>query len=643
MKTLPKIKFTSYLHLSIFTIGIYSFSVTGLALSNLSTPVYTSASAAIKLDKTNFGGGFVLEDWFFARDTVGHNVSSTCEEAKNGGVGSSQVFIGNALVKQVADFTWTSETDLIKKLSGHGYSPEDIEKIFQYHRDTYLGKTLENNEVVFTKLREAKATGIKIIRLPITWAIQYDKSYTFTKPDGQVVTLPAEYDIKGNTIANVPKSNGNVQLIQDPFYSDKKWASIPISQIEAVLKGANQLGMQVILDVHAFPGGSSDGTYNGVWPDAPRFWLPKKEVYQANFRAIFDRLVAWASDLKETDPAAFAGLAGLTPMNEPAHLMGFLEISKNEPLLSKKPVCSATDSTGKIISWGVQPKDVLDTLALAVEDFRASVLSKTQVKLVMNVIETMYNPNDYNPKDQKTYPFSLIGNWWLGITSPEERKVWAAVDIHHYVAWDGGCNNVLTAKHPLYNQTGDLQWNDPGVWKSPIFEKDSSGKTILQYAIKNPDGTYTIIDNDNFNKTYKKTDGTLFVDNRNGFAQIKACSTWFLNVRRELGILDNNELVFASEFSAGTNSDSWKSGSSGRALNNNKPITITNFDTYRNTFLEAQVKNAAEASVEAIFWTWKIENNNFSDWSLSTICNSAKKPSVCGGNSNANANSYPAY
>ena len=33
-----------------------------------------------------------------------------------------------------------------------------------------------------------------------------------------------------------------------------------------------------ILDVHAFPGGSQQGTYNSVWPNRPVFWTESSKV-----------------------------------------------------------------------------------------------------------------------------------------------------------------------------------------------------------------------------------------------------------------------------------------------------------------------------------------------------------------------------
>jgi len=203
-----------------------------------------------------------------------------------------------------------------------------------------------------------------------------------------------------------------------------------------VLKAAGHHRVKVLLDIHAYPGGSSDGTYNGIWPLQPEFWNTGLDsnntpIYQDNFRTIFQNLITWAEGLYSlSDPSYGAGLGALTAMNEPAHLLGIPE---------------ARCANG---SWGIASyQDVLDTLALAVADFRRSSLPAHNVKLYMNVIETMFpttlpsttlsrdvkHPDDLLSGEQV---YSVIGNWWKSITTENERQTWAILDIHHYFAWD---------------------------------------------------------------------------------------------------------------------------------------------------------------------------------------------------------------
>ena len=53
--------------------------------------------------------------------------------------------------------------------------------------------------------------------------------------------------------------------VPDPFYTDQvAFATIPRDWLEEFLVRCSRHGIRVVLDLHAFPGGSSQGTYNGV-------------------------------------------------------------------------------------------------------------------------------------------------------------------------------------------------------------------------------------------------------------------------------------------------------------------------------------------------------------------------------------------
>ncbi|MCC2644995.1 MAG: symbB, partial [Burkholderiales bacterium] len=441
-----------------------------------------------------------------------------------------------------------------------------IEAIFQRHRETYLSNW-NSDPTLSNSLEKAAALGIKIVRLPITWVIQYDKSYIIQKSDGSEQIIPA--------------TTGKVQLIPDPFYPSKRWASIPINQLEAILKTANSKGTKIILDIHTFPGGASDGTYNGVWPNAPKFWSVEPNIYKKNFQTIFDKATA-----KEE-----------------------LNKSNNDTTkdLSKIKICSAFDETGKkagVTSWGASPVDVLSTLAYAVKKFENTPeLTNNNIKLYMNIIETMYDEKTINP-------FQNIGTWWKSITSQNERSKWAVLDIHHYIAWGKDCNDVFTAKQLDLTSDGQIKWKGPG-YTNPVYKTDSLGDLPLYLT------------------RIKKNDGSLsYSINEAGFTQIKACSNWFLNIRNELGLSREDKLA-ASEFSAGTNADTFNSGASGVGT-----IVPTNFAKYRNEFLQEQVMNANKEGITAIFWTWAIPyNSNFqNEWSFSNICSGANKallPGIC--------------
>lgn len=484
----------------------------------------------------NLGGAFVLEDWFFSSDKVDHYVSTPCTY-KNTGIANSNIFANDP---QMQNFTWTSETDLIQKFLQKGYTEAQVENMFQQHRDTYFEQEQNGPKNLDENFAKLQSLGITLVRLPITWAITY--------PDHSYVIDPG----RGGATVTIPATT-KIVLVTDPFYPNVKWASIPVGEIETILKTASRHNIKVMLDIHAYPGGSGDGTYNGVWPNPPRFWTTGldndgKPIYQKNFQVIVGNVIAWASSLStRSDKSYIDGLAGISPMNEPAHLMGI-------------PIARCDSNS----SWGITSyNEVLDTLALSVADFKNSSLPSQHIKLDMNIIETMF-PTTLS----ENQIYSTIGSWWENITTESERKTWAIMDIHHYIAWDNNCNQCL-----------------------------------MKYVTANMITT-------------------------EGFNQVKICSSWFLTLRGKLG-LSQDSLLSTSEFSAATNSDTDLSCASGKVA---KPYTTPiNYADYRNYFLEQQIKNAKKANIQTYFWTWMIPyNKNYqNEWALYSICSGPNPPSFC--------------
>jgi len=82
--------------------------------------------------------------------------------------------------------------------------------------------------------------------------------------------------------------------------------------------------VNIIWDLHAFMGGSSNGTYNGVWPKPPAFWtgtfsLGRKShsLFEAGLW-VAQALIKWIEGLQAERQAA---IIGVSLMNEPAHLL----------------------------------------------------------------------------------------------------------------------------------------------------------------------------------------------------------------------------------------------------------------------------------------------------------------------------------
>lgn len=147
---------------------------------------------------------------------------------------------------------------------------------------------------------------------------------------------------------------------------------------------AADFGLQVLLDLHAFPGGSSAGTFNGVWPLNPRFWTAH---FKENFATIMGQLMDWMDQLRTKNPKAFAGLYGLTPMNEPAHMRGLYDKSAAAVPV---PYQAAYDQLGMKGWASISTAEILQTLAISVEEFRKRPALAGQKMLLMNIIETAF-------------------------------------------------------------------------------------------------------------------------------------------------------------------------------------------------------------------------------------------------------------
>ena len=137
----------------------------------------------------NLGGAYVLEDWFFSSNQIGHYVSTPCTY-QDTGIASSRIF---AQTDEVPDFTWSSETNMIKQFSQQGYTDLQIAALFNSHGANYLldpMNHIDNLDSVFSRL---EALGIRQVRLPITWAITYPtQSYTINPGHGGApIVVPA--------------------------------------------------------------------------------------------------------------------------------------------------------------------------------------------------------------------------------------------------------------------------------------------------------------------------------------------------------------------------------------------------------------------------------------------------------------------
>lgn len=512
-------------------------------------------------DGVNVGGWFCLEDWFYSQSRgrqAGHLVatenpdydpatSSLDPGCFVGHVGTLFPQLSPEELGRLRRQHFGCESDLVNLLLKSGFQEERILSLFWEHRRCYI------TPLDFAQIR---ALGIRKVRLPITWCISYASSYVIKGRDFDGATR--EVTIK--------PGDG---IVEDPFQNDPafdstglqmpsdKWICTPISAVEQILETAADFGIEVLLDVHAFPGGSSAGTFNGVWPLNPRFW---SAYAKDNFKTIVGRLLDWMDSLSLANRKAFAGLYGLSPMNEPAHLRGLYD-----PKGAACPVPYKASSQPDTHNWAanVSTAEILATLAISVEEFRKRpALHMGKKMLVMNVIETAF-AGTFDKEDVHAFAASQkgeigcvtgsIGAWWRGITTVEERKSWAVLDLHNYIAWDP---------------------------KAKEFEEI---------------------------ETLEQQRGLL-----------EQMSLPFFRQLRERAQLPEPQLLACSEYSASTNQDTFLSTTSGVGKRPLRLPAAFTFMHLRDAFLRFQNRAAREERIQMWFWTYHIRKNiNYQgEWSL---------------------------
>jgi hypothetical protein len=158
-------------------------------------------------------------------------------------------------------------------------------------------------------------------------------------------------------------------------------------------------------------GGSSNGTYTGIWPNSPQFWQGTFQIGNTSTPLteagiwVVQALIKWVEEGLSREQRN--AIAGLCLMNEPAHL-----------------------SVGE--GWAEQ-EQMLDWVRRATNLFRWSTLPQLGIKLYVNVVETAFR--NMNEGFEQTFP-----SWWTEHTSADERSSWAVMDRHKYWTWEPECN-----------------------------------------------------------------------------------------------------------------------------------------------------------------------------------------------------------
>ena len=429
-----------------------TISTTPSTMSSSSSSIASTASRAATNTVpwgVNLASWLSLEDYFF----VGN--MGAVEVATDWGHTAAQCF-----PPLYPNLAWQSETDLFGHIATN-HSVREAVLAFVAYRNSFVDLS--------TDLAHMAQRGIRSVRVSVSWCLT-DADPT-TDPD---LEKPTNNDADGNDNDN----DKDVLLLEryaclDPYYNAEgvtvHWPAVPKPLLVQFLRACHKHGLKAVLDIHTYAGGTSIGTFSGVWPRWSLFWkydapeLPQKDVGRTVLRNFF----AWIESLADTDPDAFAGLGGITPMNEPGHLSGIfgpgswnpekpsfvpdLPTDLNDAYLHDELHDSIPDGPHlRILKWQSD----------AVEAFRQTKLPAAGIDLVVNVHEsilvralTLHDETDVGGRHPQAT--QLIATWWKQVTTSKERAAWAVLDMHHYHAWEPQCQGTVTGHDGAY-KCGDV-------------------------------------------------------------------------------------------------------------------------------------------------------------------------------------------
>merc|ERR1719223_826610 len=355
--------------------------VCGERALNAKSVKHFSASTE-NLVAVNLGGWMCLEDWFHS-GSVGRYVSTP--DALSRGQGACLP----PLVPGPLDEPWPSEGILAHRLN-QSHGPDYAAEAFSVFRENFVTEQ---------DFEQIASLGIKSIRIPINWAFFAD------------ALTPLAPDIYG---AHNPDMDP--VLVPDPYYGgNASMVTVRRLWFKELLGKAAKHGLRVILDLHAMPGGSSDGTYSGIWPMEPVFWHENARIGNTSVslmelgRWITRAMITWIESLE--DLIAGGHIWGVCFMNEPAHLSG----------IGAKWGRFATSD--QVLGWVEEYSNM----------FRASSLPGNGVRLYIQLIETAWASGEVFEREVPT--------WYENTFTHEERYQWAVIARLFYTAW--GCNGNI--------------------------------------------------------------------------------------------------------------------------------------------------------------------------------------------------------
>jgi len=311
----------------------------------------------------NIGGWLLLEAWMFSGEI------GTQWDTLNQGI---------CFPPAVLHEPWPSEGVLVQQMLSSLGNDRTIEQ-FRLHRETFI--TTED-------LDDIVSLGVQVIRVPFMWTAFAD------------ALIRIDRNVYGGFDPELETT-----VIPDPFYyQNASYVTIPRNILAQFLRNCSERGLKVLLDLHAYPSGSANGSYNGIVPLDAVFWSQHARIGNTSVALtdaglwIVDKFIRWIEDL---GPAARSSVEGISLMNEPGN-----------------DISNIAFHSQKMLDWMAQAADI----------FRASTLPGRGVKLYVNLIQNSI-PNFY----------VAASTWWRGTFSEAERSLWAVFDMHNYLAWSATC------------------------------------------------------------------------------------------------------------------------------------------------------------------------------------------------------------
>ena len=178
-----------------------------------------------------------------------------------------------------------------------------------------------------TELRTMSELGIEYVRIPVSWCwTDYDPSYLYTllppPSDDDTSTSSSNNDDNNNYSYMTDDEIKNKFTCRDPYHPNVRWPAISRPHFRRVLRACAEHGMGATIDLHTYPGGTSIGTFSGVWPRYSKFWthgdVPSTAALTSSGdasddggtdvgRTLLANFIRWMESLEVSDPIAFKG------------------------------------------------------------------------------------------------------------------------------------------------------------------------------------------------------------------------------------------------------------------------------------------------------------------------------------------------